>query len=224
LGNESTLETDFQIKRLLLKINIPNDFLDPTISKYYVVASKNTGELLDIKPLEYNTSFIKLNTLEDISSDTEYMLNFAFFYSGVGQSSYINTIQNVKRSTLDQMNLMVEPKKTISAQNTYPISSFPTGVSIVGEASDHHSNGDPQNPSSGYYVEDYSISGTNAQSNNYYIYYKNHTNGNYGYQLVDKPLPTDFYLDYNNFITDGVETRHINASSVQDSETSCHLA
>src|SRR5690606_15833245 len=125
LGNESTLETDFQIKRLLLKINIPNDFLDPTISKFYVFASKNTGELLDIKPLEYNTSFIKLNTLEDISSDTEYMLNFAFFYSGVGQSSYINTIQNVKRSTLDQMNLMVEPKKTISAQNTYPISSFP---------------------------------------------------------------------------------------------------
>src|SRR5690606_25363737 len=68
LGNESTLETDFQIKRLLLKINIPNDFLDPTISKFYVFASKNTGELLDIKPLEYNTSFIKLNTLEDISS------------------------------------------------------------------------------------------------------------------------------------------------------------
>lgn len=223
LGNESTKEVSFQIKRLLLKINIPNGFLDPTISKFYVFASSSSGELLDIKPLEFNTSQIKLNTLTDVSPNTEYMLNFAYLYSGIGQTSIIKTIQNVKRSTLDKIDLKIPERKNISTQNTYQISTLPTGISIVGEGTDYNSTFDPQNLGEGYYVEDYNLTYTGATSNKYYIYYHNTSNNNYGYQLLDKPLSNNFVLDYNNFTSNGVETRYANASSIQDPDKSSSL-
>src|SRR5690606_38565144 len=216
LGNTSTQEVGFQIKRLLVKINVPEDFLDPSISKFYVFASDSTGAVLDIKPLEFNTSFLKLNTLADISADTEYMLSFAYLYSGVGETSIIKTIQNVKRSTLDIIDLKNPERKSISAQNTYQASAIPTGISVVGEGSDYNSTWDTENPGNGYYLEDYDVTGAESKSNQYYIYYHNTTNNNYGYQFADKPLASDFVLDYNNFVTDGVETRYINASSIQD--------
>lgn len=212
IGNESIQEVSFVIKRLLLKINIPNDFLDPSISEFYVFASNSSGELLDIKPLKFNTSLIKLNTIADVSPDTEYMLNFAYLYNGVGETSIIKTIQNVKRSTLDRIDLKIPERKSISAQNTYQASEMPTATSIVGEGSDYNSSYDPGN---GFYFEDYDLD-TNVQSIQYYIYYHNTSNNNYAYQFVDKPLTTDFYLDYNKFITDGVETRYFNSSSIQD--------
>src|SRR5690606_1754914 len=34
--------------------------------------------------------------------------------------------------------------------------------------------------------------------------------------IVDKPLASDFYLDYNNFITTGMETRYFNGSAIRD--------
>jgi hypothetical protein len=214
LGNESTFETDFQIKRLLLKINVPNGFLDPTVSKFYVFASSSSGELLDIKPLEFNTTSIRLNTLEDISPNTDYMINFAYLYSGIGQVSFINTIQNVKRSVLDRIDLKLPQLITSSSQNTYQISAFPEGIGFIGQGTTYNSTEVPN----GYYIEDYNLSDTNANSNKYYIYYRNYLNGNYGYQLLDKPLPNDFVLDFDNFIDTGVETRYMNASSVQEME------
>jgi len=154
IGNESTQEVSFVIKRLLLKINIPNDFLDPSISEFYVFASNSSGELLAIKPLEFNTSLIKLNTFADVSPDTEYMLNFAYLYSGVGETSYIKTLQNVKRSTLDRIDLKTPVQNSISAQNTYQVSAMPTGTFIVGEGSDYNSN---YEPGTGFYFEDYDL-------------------------------------------------------------------
>src|SRR5690606_8935066 len=63
----------------------------------------------------------------------------------------------------------------------------------------------------------------NSGSNKFYMYYQNHANGNYGYQFLDKPLSNNFEIDYIDFISDDIETRHMNASSVQDSETYCGL-
>lgn len=212
IGNESTQEVSFQIKRLLLKVNIPADFLDPSISKFYVFASSSSGDLLDIKPLEFNTTSIKLNTLAEISPDTEYMLNFAYLYSGAGETSIIKTIQNVKRSTLDVIDLKVPERKSILTQNTYQASDMPVGASIVGEGSDYNSF---YIPGEGFYAEDYNLNSA-VQSSQYYISYHNTANNNYAYQFVAKPRAADFYLDYNNFITDGVETRYFNGSSIQD--------
>lgn len=220
IGNISTKEMSFQIKRLLLKINIPSDFLDPLISKFYVFASNSSGELLAIKPLDFNTSLIKLNTFTDISPNTEYMLNFAYLYSGVGETSIIKTIQNIKRSSLDRIDLKIPERKNISTQNTYQASTMPTGASIIGEGTDYNSSYDPGN---GFSVEEYNLGYTDATSNQYYIYYHNTTNNNYAYQFVDKPMATDFYLDYNNFITDGIETRYFNSSSIQDPNKSSSL-
>lgn len=213
LGNQSIHEMSFIIKRLLLKINVPNGFLDPSISEFYIFASNISGELLDIKPLEFNTSLIKLNTLADISPDTEYTLNFAYLYSGVGETSIIKTIQNVKRSTLDRIDLKIPERKNISAQNMYQVSEMPTGTSIVGESTDYTSSYDLGN---GFYIVDYDLEYTDAVSDQYYIYYHNTTNNNYAYQFVNKPMPSNFYLDYNNFTSDGIETRYFNASSIQD--------
>ena len=220
LGNESTQEVSFVIKRLLLKISIPDNFLDPSISEFYVFASKSSGELLDIKPLKFNTSLIKLNTFADVSPDTEYMLNFAYLYSGVGVTTIIKTIQNVKRSTLDRIDLKIPERKSMSAQNTYQVSEMPTGTSIVGEGSDYNSNYDPGDS---FYIEDYNLDYTDVASNQYYIYNNNTANNNYDYQFVDKPMASDFYLDYNNFITDGVETRYFNSSSIQDPDKFSNL-
>lgn len=216
LGNESSSETEFQIKRLLLKINVPNGFLDPSVSKFYVFASNSTGELLDIKPLDFNTYSIRLSTLEDVAPNDDYMVNFAYLYSGVGQTSIIKTIQNVKRSSLSSIDLKVPERKSVSTQNTYQLSEMPNGINVVGEGTDYNSTWDPQNPGNGYYIENYNLAYTNATSNQHYIYYHNQSNNNYGYQLVAKPLSSDFILDYNNFTTDGVETRYINGSAIQD--------
>ncbi len=213
LGNETTQEVSFIIKRLLMKIAIPTDFLDPSVSKFYVFASDNTGGLLAIQKLEFNTSLIKLNTLDDVLPESEFMLNFAYLYSGVGQTSIIKTIQNVKRSSLERIDLKVPERKRISTYNTYQVSEMPNGTSIVGEGSDYNST---YNSGTEYYLEDYDLEFSNAESNQYYIYQHNTANNNYAYQLVDKPMATDFYLDYNNFIVNGVETRYYNSSSIQD--------
>lgn len=223
LGNESTLEIDFQIKRLLLTINVPNGFLNPYISKFYVFASSSSGELLDIKPLEFNTSSIRLSTLEDIAHDDDYMVNFAYFFNGGGGTSIIKTIQNVKRTSLSRIDLKVPESKSGATYNTYQISTFPDVINIVGEGTDYNSSWDPQNQEYGFRIEEQDLAYTNATSNQHYIYYHNQLNNNYGYQLVSKPVPGDFILDYNNFTTDGVETRYINGSAMQDPDKSSSL-
>jgi len=213
LGNVSTQEMNLIIKRLLLKVTIPNGFMNPSISKFYVFASDSSGSLLDIKPMEFNTSLITLNTLTDVLPDTEYMINFAYLYSGVGETSIIKTIQNVKRSSLSNIDLKITERKNISSQHTYQVSEMPSGIIIGCEGSDYNSSYDTTN---GFYIENYNLDYTDTSSDQYYIYFHNTANNNYGYQFADKPMANDFYLDYNNFTSNGVETRYFNSSSIQD--------
>lgn len=221
LGNQSVQELNFIIKRLLLKINVPNNFVNPSISEFYVFTSKKTGELLALKSLKNNTSSqIKINTLTDILPDEEYSLNFAYLYRGVGETSIIKTIQNIKRSSLDKIDLKVPESRNVSSQNTYQTSEMPIGTSIIGEGSDYSSSYDPEN---GFYIEDYNLNYTDVVSSQYYIYDYNTINNNYTYQFINKPLNSDFYLDFNNFSTNGVETRYFNSSSIQDPNKSSYL-
>lgn len=215
IGNESIKEFSFVIKRLLLKITIQNDFLDPAIAEFYVFASSSSGDLLDIKPLTFTTSLIKLNTFTEVFPETEYMLNFAFLYRGVGESTYIKTIQNIKPATLDKIDLKTPERKSNLKQNTYQTSDMPNAISIVGEGTDYNAS---YNMGNEFYIEDYKIENIDVESNQYYIYYHNTLNNNYAYQFVDKPITSDFYLDYNNFITAGVETRYFNGTAIQDPE------
>lgn len=221
LGNQSIQELNFIIKRLLLKINIPNNFVNPSISEFYVFASKKSGEVLALKSLKNNTSpLIKINTLTDVLPNEEYSLSFAYLYRGVGETSIIKTIQNIKRSSINRIDLKVPESKNVLSQNTYQTSEMPIGTSIIGEGSDYSSSYDTEN---GFYIEDYNLNYTDAVSSQYYIYDYNTINNNYTYQFINKPLNSDFYLDFNNFSTNGVETRYFNSSSIQDPNKSSYL-
>lgn len=220
IGNETVKEVSFTIKRLLLKINVPSDFLNPSISKFYIFASENTGELLDIQPLDFNTSFIKLNTLTDISLDTDYTLTFAYLYSGVGETSILKSIQNIKRATLDNINLKTPESKSVSGSQTYEVSTMPTGSSITGEGTDYGSSYDPD---TGFRIDNYILDYSPATSSEYYIYNRNSSNNNYSYQIIDKPISSEFSLVYEDFISDGVETRYYNSSAIQDRDKSSNL-
>src|SRR5690606_35141532 len=112
---------------------------------------------------------------------------------------------NVKRSTLDRIDLKTNQPHTNATSNTYQVSQMPAGISIIGEGSDYNLSYDPSNSQNGVYIENYGLP-NNVKSDKYYVYYHNTSNNNYAYQFIDKPIPTNFTLDYNNFITTGVET------------------
>jgi len=113
--------------------------------------------------------------------------------------------------------------KTKSSQKSNTMTSFPNDIKITTKDSVHSITEDPQNQANGFTVYTYDMAGMNSGSNKFYMYYQNHANGNYGYQFLDKPLSNNFEIDYIDFISDDIETRHMNASSVQDSETYCGL-
>lgn len=143
------------------------------------------------------------------------MLTFSYRFKGVGETSILKTIQNVNKSNIKEINLKAPERISIIENNTYSSSEIPQGVIINTEGSHHKSNYNPASAS--LYIEDYQVNGISSSPKKYYISYHNTFNNTYKYQIVEKPLPDNFTLEYNNFIEDGIETRYYKSSSVVDS-------
>src|SRR5690606_35601132 len=129
----------------------------------------------------------------------------------------------MSRSIIHMIDHKILSIKTKSSQKSNTMTSFPNDIKITTKDSVHSITEDPQNQANGFTVYTYDMAGLNSGSNKFYMYYQNHANGNYGYQFLDKPLSNNFEIDYIDFISDDIETRHMNVSSVQDSETYCGL-
>ncbi|WP_293296031.1 Ig-like domain-containing protein [Allomuricauda sp.] len=114
-GNTASKEQHIIIESTtqLITINFPEQGDNPELVDFYIFASRMTGELLGIEKLETGQRTVTISTTMDITEDEEYMLTFAQKFAAYnGETNQLATIQNIKGSILNEINI-----------NNYPIFS-----------------------------------------------------------------------------------------------------
>ncbi|WP_456865204.1 Ig-like domain-containing protein [Galbibacter sp. BG1] len=216
LGNTSVSTTNFKIHRKLITINIPEEALSSTFSRFYIFSSNYEGKILDIKEVLNNTRSITLTTEKNINKEESFMLTFAALSSGYIDSSYLTTFQDLTINNPSEVNIKTpkreiqEARKRIQSTGVNFESTLGSVINVNAYGSDY--NGQYSNNTNEMWIELYE----NTQqpvSSKIYFSYRNHNNYNYKYLLLDRDSITDdFKLDYNQFKTEGIERRTINAA------------
>ncbi len=114
-GNTSSKEQTITIesKTQLITVNFPEQIDNPELVAFYIFASSMTGELLGIEKLETGQKTVTISTTTDITENEEFMLTFAQKFAAYnGEANQLATIQNIKGSVLNEINI-----------NNYPIFS-----------------------------------------------------------------------------------------------------
>lgn len=204
LGNSNQVSINVNILRLLLKITVDEGYFSPNIySNHFVFASEADGSLIDLEELIFETREIKLHALGEFDNDKDFTLTFASL-GRPGTRSALYSILNLKRSEPEQLDLHV-PKRFRGVGSTYyPINGFDASTKLYCHGRDYYfssnQTGDP-------IITDFEPSNHAEPSNGLYIYGFNRLNNFYNYQFVDRPIPSDFEMNFANFSTQNIETR-----------------
>src|SRR5690606_30792500 len=137
LENESRTEIPIEIYRRLITINFPPNFFDPQLARIFVFASSTDGKVLDVERVFQETEQIYLRTINDLEADSEFSLTFAEFMTGAyGNWAELTTLQNLKPSNLDILNLKTEPRFEYgpTQPSSFPIIRFDPDDIVSGNA------------------------------------------------------------------------------------------
>ncbi|MDF0708719.1 Ig-like domain-containing protein [Flagellimonas okinawensis] len=214
LSNISTFETPFDIERKLITINIPEDRIHPAIVTPIVFISKMDGTLVTYKEMSRDDRQIVLSSPEEFTNTDEFMLTF--YLQDNGGMTGISTHQNLTRNNPGVINLP-EPKR-FNAGNSYeyPAINFNAGDYTIGKGGAYllsTANYDSSLITAEGYISlaASSIGDQTKDFDSFYFYqtYQSNVPEGYSYLIVDRPIDSNFVLDKNDFITDGVETRNL---------------
>jgi hypothetical protein len=213
IGNETISEFPIEILRRLITINIPENFYDPQKARIYVFTSRMDGRLLDSQRIFQETTKIILRTGEDLAENTEIMLTFADYYSGMaGNNSLLTTIQNISLETPNIFNLKVQPR--FQGYYTLPL-KFPAENFDSDDILSMNINGFGYGGS--YFSNSNEVSidrrrnvTTNSNTDSIYIPLYNLSLNDYSYYVSNWELPEDFVFTPDLFSKTGIERRTIN--------------
>ncbi|QLE01572.1 hypothetical protein HX109_08345 [Galbibacter sp. BG1] len=220
-GNKSIKEINFLIHRRLLVVNIPEGLISNSFSQFYIFSSDKNGAILDLKEVFPTTRSVTLSTEKNLGSNDNFMVTFAAFSSGYADSSYLTTFQNLTINNPSEVHLKQTNREISQARkyvNSTGLNFEPTLGSIINvDAYGSDYNGQYINDTNKMWMELYETT-LKPTSSKVYFSYHNQNNNNYKYYIVDRDsLKNNFKLNYNNFITDGVERRFFNASISDES-------
>ncbi|MCQ0112965.1 Ig-like domain-containing protein [Zhouia amylolytica] len=211
LGNKSEKSINSIFHRRLIKINLAENAISPSLSQFFIFASDNNGNILEIEEVTQITNEIILNTDVDIDDSTEFMITFAGLYNGYAQSSYLTTVTNITRNTPETINFKPQKKITSLSHEQYSVTNYFGNVSLDGEGSDYNASYNPEN---GLLNIEFKNEATYALNPSSKIYLKSYNwdNYNYKYLFLDRPVNSEQNIDLAQFSSEGVEKRFYNAN------------
>ncbi len=207
-GNQTEQEQDIIIitKTVLLTVNIPEGLLNSFLQNVYVFASDMEGNYLEdtLEPITTDTRSIKIYAPEDFDVNNEFMITFMTYnpeetdWNGINWS-YATTYQNLKIENPSFINLNVPERFSGGESIVYNAVNFETVRYVLGAGIDY---GTSLYKDEGEWI--YSITNPVTSSNRttdkiYLSYTLSSDPVDYYYLLIDKPLPSDFQLNANNF-------------------------
>src|SRR5690606_27991285 len=97
LSNTTVLDIPVQIKRLLVKIDFPENFLSDVQGNHFVFASEMDGEPLDTKEVLFVTRTIRLHAPGEFDKERNFILTFASLVGPTRTNSQLYSIANLNR-------------------------------------------------------------------------------------------------------------------------------
>lgn len=210
LENESRTEIPIEIYRRLITINFPPNFFDPQLARIFVFASSTDGKVLDVERVFQETEQIYLRTINDLEADSEFSLTFAEFMTGAyGNWAELTTLQNLKPSNLDILNLKTEPRFEYgpTQPSSFPIIRFDPDDIVSGNAHGFGYGVSVHRENERVVVDRRRNTTSEVNTDYIYIWLYNYTLSEYSYLIEDWNLPADYVLDKNRFTQDGIERR-----------------
>ena len=227
LGNETVLAYTIEIQRRLITIKFPEQSPNSERLGYYIFASGSNGELLGIKEVAPENNEVILSTLVDIKPEEEFMITFADrIFGRSGETNEFTTIQNIKRGSVNAIDLKSRPQ---FRSNLSPLDprSFQIDPSLwytdqdllnlgSGGSFDHTvfnttNNAFSENPPS----EEFSILrfeniANGLQSDKVFLSLQNFGQGIGSHTLIDiADLTADFVIEPSLFDSEGFERREV---------------
>lgn len=200
LGNESLLEINIEILRLLIKVSLPNGFLSPHWSSFWVFSSEMNGEPISAKSVTED-NIIKLHASGEFDVNKEYMITFlADENTNPDSFNRITNIQGISRNSLPELNFNLPRRKTVLSNTT---------VSMVGFGNDEYVTADGIDYSFSHYNQEMSgnfglvsLSDTNNSSSDYFLYSTTFEGVPYAYLKFIEPLADASSINKTDLITD----------------------
>ncbi|MEH6682001.1 MAG: Ig-like domain-containing protein [Sediminicola sp.] len=206
LGNANEMERNIAIVRLLLKLTIPEGYLSPHIStNHFVIASEMDGSLLDMKEIILETREIKLSTSEEFDIEKEFVITFASLGKN-GVASYLYSIANVNRKSIEELNLSVPKRYTVQGTTGYTINGFSEQTQLSAFGRDYQlSSSEVGEP----LITSFIPSNHASETGPIYVYGFNPLNNFYNYQFVKRPISPDYPMNFTDFEVQHLETKQL---------------
>lgn len=227
-GNTSSTEQLINIvnETPLITINFPGQNINPELIEFYIFASSMDGELLSIAKVEPTDTSITLSTTAEISDEEEYMLTFAEkFAAFYGETNELATIQNIKRSSLQEINLKTNPRFPSNFfdrafPEEFPIEGFwdentTDFIALEANGFDYSSGGNacscsPTTPENSIIISRYDDYGNLYVNQNVYLQVKNTDQLSTSYALLNKDvLVDDFSITPDLFSDEGITLENL---------------
>ncbi|MFC4219183.1 Ig-like domain-containing protein [Flagellimonas marina] len=227
-GNTSSTDQLINIvnETPLITINFPGQNINPELIEFYIFASTMDGELLSIAKVEPTDTSITLSTTAEISDEEEYMLTFAEkFAAFYGETNELATIQNIKRSSLQEINLKTNPRFPSNFfdrafPEEFPIEGFwdentTDFIALEANGFDYSSGGNacscsPTTPENSIIISRYDDYGNLYVNQNVYLQVKNTDQLITSYALLNKDVLVDnFSITPDLFSDEGITLENL---------------
>lgn len=201
LGNLSEKVWNIKIRRLLIKLNIPEGYLsESTFTNHFVFASEMDGSFIDIAEIIFETREVKLYANGEHGMDKDFVITFASLGQG-GVASYLYSIAHVNRQNMRELSLIV-PKRYINNGGVfYPVNGFSESTQLFLFGNDYHFT---SNEAGDKLISSFTPSNHSTETGPIYMYGFNPINNFYNYQFIDRPIASDFEINFSDFSTENV--------------------
>lgn len=209
LGNSSEIEWGVKVVRLLLKLVIPDGYLSPNIqTNHFVFASEADGSLIDMKEIIFETREVRLYANGEFDIEKDFTVTFASLGSN-GVASYLFSVAHVNRQNLNQMNLAVPKRYGGDGATYYPINGFSETTQLFCFGRDYYFSSSEAGET---LIQNFVPSNHSTESGPVYIYGFNPLNNFYNYQFVDRPIASNFEINFSDFSVQDLVDRQLTTS------------
>ena len=204
LQNISEITISAEVRRRLITLEIPANYLNPGIPyQYYLFASAMDGTLLSSSPVNTFDTTVILHAPGEIGPDEAFMITFASIGVNPGVANYLNTYTGVTRSQLQAIS--PDDPGTYTVSRSFPITTNGIDPNYIFQlfGADYNQGSDETGGLILYESQPSSLGGT---SGSVYASVFNPSNDYYAFQVVAKPVPSGYIFDFQNFSNQGVGT------------------
>ncbi|WOD43086.1 Ig-like domain-containing protein [Hwangdonia lutea] len=201
LGNESVLEINIEILRLLIKVALPDGFLSPFWSSFWIFASEMNGVPIAAKSVGVGDSNIKIHAPSEFDFDKKYMITLlADENTNPNSFNRITNIQGITRNSLSEINFNLPQRKTVVSNATVSMVGFGTDETVKGDGLDYTFNHYVSESSGNFELT--SLNTTANSSSDYFLYSTNLEGIPYAYFSFSEPLANNSTINKTDLITD----------------------